>query len=116
MKKTIKYIGLDVHKNSISIAIADQGRDGEVRYYGKVDHDMDQLTKVFRNLISQNAELKCVYEAGGCGYPLYRYLVPERKAPFFQNTIDNDYLLISPLLTHTNHLLLLGFTLNKVRS
>lgn len=74
MKKTIKYIGLDVHKNSISIAIADQGRDGEVRYYGKVDHDMDQLTKVFRKLISQNAELKCVYEAGGCGYPLYRYL------------------------------------------
>lgn len=74
MKKTVKYIGMDVHKNSISIAIADQGRDGEVRYYGKIAHDIDQLAKVIRKFISQGAELKCVYEAGGCGYHLYRYL------------------------------------------
>jgi len=32
MQKTIKNIGLGVHKNSISIGIADEGRDGEVRY------------------------------------------------------------------------------------
>jgi hypothetical protein len=31
MEKTIKNIGLDVHKNSISIGIADDGRDGEIR-------------------------------------------------------------------------------------
>ncbi len=74
MKKTVKYIGLDVHKNSISIAIADQGRDGEVRYYGKIDNNMDQLTKIFRKLISQGADLRCVYEAGSCGYHIFRYL------------------------------------------
>ncbi len=75
MKKTIiKYIGLDVHKNSISIAIADQGRDGEVRYYGKIDNNMDHLTKCLRKFISQGAELRCVYEAGSCGYHIYRYL------------------------------------------
>jgi type II secretory pathway component HofQ len=34
MKKIIKTIGLDVHKNSISIGIADEGRDGEVRALG----------------------------------------------------------------------------------
>jgi transposase len=34
MTKTIKYVGLDVHKNSISVSIADQERDSEVRYYG----------------------------------------------------------------------------------
>lgn len=75
MKKTVKYIGLDVHKNSISIAIADQGRNGEVRYYGKIDNNMDQLTKFSRRLISQGVELRCVYEAGGCGYHIYRYLI-----------------------------------------
>ena len=74
MKKTVKYIGLDVHKNSISIAIADHGRDGEVRYYGKIDNDMDQLGKCLRKFISQGAELRCVYEAGSCGYHIYRYL------------------------------------------
>ncbi len=50
--KTIKYIGLDVHKNSISIATADQGRNAEVRYYGKISNDMDQLMKVFRKFIA----------------------------------------------------------------
>jgi transposase len=74
MKKTVKYIGLDVHKNSISIGIADEGRDGEIRYYGKIDNNMDQLTKFSRKLISQGAELRCVYEAGSCGYHIYRYL------------------------------------------
>jgi transposase len=72
--KTIKYIGLDVHKNSISIATADQGRDAEVRYYGKIGNDMDQLMKVFRKFISQGYELRCVYEAGCCGYHIYRFL------------------------------------------
>jgi hypothetical protein len=48
MKRTIKSIGLDVHKKSISIGIADEGRDGDVRYYGKIDYDMNQLDKVIR--------------------------------------------------------------------
>ena len=72
--KTIKYIGLDVHKKFITIAIADQGRDSEARYYGNIDYDMKQLDKFIRKQISQGAELKFVYEAGPCGYHLYRYL------------------------------------------
>ena len=74
MKKTIKYVGMDVHKDSITIAIADDGRDGEVRFYGKIVHNLNQIDKVMRKLISQNSELRCVYEAGPCGYPLHRHL------------------------------------------
>ncbi|MBW6520528.1 MAG: transposase, partial [Desulfoarculaceae bacterium] len=74
MEKTIKNIGLDVHKNSISIGIADDGRDGEVRFYGKIENDMNQLDKVIRKLLSTGASLRFVYEAGPCGYDIYRYL------------------------------------------
>lgn len=73
--KRIKYIGLDVHKKFITIAIADDGRDSEVRFYGNIEYDMNQLDKFIRKQISQGAELKCVYEAGPCGYYLYRHLV-----------------------------------------
>lgn len=74
MTKMIKYVGLDVHKDSITIAIADEGRNGNVRVYGKIANDHGQIDKVMRKLISQNAQLRCVYEAGPCGYPLYRHL------------------------------------------
>ena len=70
----IKYIGLDVHKNSIAIAFTDNKRSGEVRYYGQVENNMDQLNKVLRKLVSDGSELSCVYEAGPCGYYLYRHL------------------------------------------
>lgn len=74
MGKMVKYIGLDVHKDFISIAIADEGRNGEIRYYGTITNDMDQLYKILRKLISQKAEPHCVYEAGPCGYHIFRYL------------------------------------------
>jgi len=41
-KKTIKNVGLDVHKNSISISIADDDRDDEVRYYGTINNNLNQ--------------------------------------------------------------------------
>ena len=74
MKKIVKYVGLDVHKDSITIAIADQGRNGEVRVYGKISNDLNQIDKVMRKLLLQNIQLRCVYEAGPCGYPIYRHL------------------------------------------
>ena len=74
MRKIIKHVGMDVHKDSISISVADEGRDKEVRYYGTIRNDTDQLYKVMRTLTSTNAELRCVYEAGPCGYNIYRFL------------------------------------------
>jgi len=73
-KKIVKYIGMDVHKETISISIADEGRDGDVRFYGQIVNDTFAVNKFVRKQISQNADLKFVYEAGPCGYHLYRYL------------------------------------------
>ena len=74
MKKTVKYVGMDVHKKTIDIAIAEEGRDAEVRHYGTINNDTDSIYKFLRKLISTDCELRFAYEAGPCGYHLYRYL------------------------------------------
>ncbi len=69
-----KFIGLDVHKDSITIAIADGGRNGEVRLYGTIENNTQSLDKVIRKILSTSGELQFVYEAGPCGFGLYRHL------------------------------------------
>jgi transposase len=73
--ESILYAGLDVHKNSIEVALAEGGRDGEVRRYGRIGGDLDSLDKVVRKLVSTGKELRFVYEAGPCGYEIYRHLI-----------------------------------------
>ncbi|MCP4050207.1 MAG: IS110 family transposase [bacterium] len=87
--KMIKYIGLDVHKKSISVAIADEGSNSEIRSYGKIPNTMTAINKLIRKLVSSGNELKFVYEAGPCGYCLYRNL----------KQIGYDCIVIAPSLT-----------------
>lgn len=74
-KDNIKFIGLDVHKKTISIALAAEGRDGEVRSYGTITNDFGSLDKFVRKQISLGGTLQFVYEAGPTGYGIYRHLV-----------------------------------------
>jgi transposase len=74
VKEHSTFIGMDVHKNSIDIAIADAGRNGQVRHYGKIDGTLAALDKLVRKLVSTGNSLHFVYEAGPCGYQIYRHL------------------------------------------
>ena len=49
MRKSIMYVGLDQHKESIEIATADEGRDGEVRRYGRIDGELESLDQSCAN-------------------------------------------------------------------
>lgn len=77
MKDSITVVGMDVHKNSISIALAETGGSMEVRHYGKIGGTMDAVDKTVRKLRSNGSQLRFVYEAGPCGYELYRHLTEQ---------------------------------------
>ena len=68
----IRYVGLDVHKESITIAVADQGQEN-ARLLATVPSDSNILLKRLHK-ISSTGDLQCCYEAGPGGYSLYRAL------------------------------------------
>src|SRR5256884_7012857 len=68
------YVGLDVHKDSIAVAYAPEDRGAEVASLGSIGPRQCDVDKLIRKLQSKGATLVFVYEAGPCGYWLYRYL------------------------------------------
>ncbi len=67
-------MGLDVHSVAIVIAVADGGRSGEVRLYGKVSSDLHAVEKALHKIGGEGVTLRVVYEAGSTGFVVYRRL------------------------------------------
>jgi transposase len=73
MKDTTKYVGLDVSKEKIAVAIADAGREAP-RYWGTIPHKPEAIRKLIKQL-GDPKTLEFCYEAGPTGYDLYRWLL-----------------------------------------
>ena len=71
---TTLFVGLDVHKESIAVAHASADHASEVVDVGQVGTREADLEKLLRRLHSRASRLVVAYEAGPCGYGLYRTL------------------------------------------
>ncbi len=66
--KNVRFIGLDVHAETISVAVAEPG--GEVRSLGTIPNRPESVGRLIRKL-GKPEQLKACYEAGPTGYVLY---------------------------------------------
>ena len=74
MGDRITYVGLDVHKEGIVVAVAEGGVRGEVREYGRIANTPTALRRLAGKLCHQGVGLRFCYEAGPCGYGIQRQL------------------------------------------
>src|ERR1700736_334346 len=74
MADRITYVGLDVHKDSIVVAVAAGGLRGEVREYGRIANTSAALDRLLRQRGGDGTRLRFCYEAGPCGYGIQRRL------------------------------------------
>jgi len=84
----ITYVGLDVHKEWIVVAVAEGGGRGEVREYGRIANTTVAVERLVRKLGHEGVELRLCYEAGPCGYGIQRQL----------STSGHDCVVVAPSL------------------
>jgi len=70
----ITYVGLDVHKGGIVVAVVTGGIRGEVREYGRIANTTAALDRLAGKLSRDGERLRFCYEAGPCGYGIQRHL------------------------------------------
>ncbi|MCQ4365838.1 IS110 family transposase [Mycobacterium gordonae] len=74
MKHSTKYVGLDVSKSKVAVAIADEGRESS-RFWGVIPHTKEAMRKLMKQLQTDEVTLKVCYEAGCTGFEMYRWLL-----------------------------------------
>jgi transposase len=68
------FIAFDVAKTKHAVAIADDGRGGEVRFFGNISSTPAAVERLVRKLAGRYGKLHFCYEAGPTGYGLYRQI------------------------------------------
>jgi transposase len=82
------FVGFDASKKKHAVAVAEGGRNGEVRYLGEIDSSPATVEKVIGKLAARYAKLHICYEAGPTGYGLYRQI----------KTLGHDCTVVAPSL------------------
>ena len=72
--QSVAYIGFDTSKTKHAVAVAEGGREGEVRYLGEIEAAPAAVERLLRKLARQYKSLHVCYEAGPTGYGLYRHI------------------------------------------
>lgn len=68
------FVGMDVHKDTIAVAYVAQEHGADVTYLGTIGTRQCDIDTLIRKMQSKAQHLIFIYEAGPCGYWLYRYL------------------------------------------
>src|SRR5436305_879205 len=68
------FVGLDTSKLRNSVAIADAGRNGEVRFLGEIDNTPVAIGKLVKKLAAKYERVTFCYEAGPTDYGVYRQI------------------------------------------
>lgn len=82
------FVAFDTSKLRNSVAIAEEGRTGEVRFFGEIDNTADATAKLVRKLAAKYERLAFCYEAGPTGYGLYRQI----------SDLGHDCMVVAPSL------------------
>jgi transposase len=72
MKSTTLFVGMDVHKESISLSVL-EGSQRDARPTVTVPNAASELKRLFGRL-RKEGEVRACYEAGSCGYEVQRLL------------------------------------------
>ena len=74
VKHTTTYVAIDSSKETLAVAIAESGLRGEVRFWGTIPNQSNAVRKLVERLAVKHPALSFCYEAGPCGYGLYRQI------------------------------------------
>ena len=80
------FVGIDTSKSSNAVAVAESGRDGEVRYLGTFPATAQAVRKLIAKLADKYDKVTFAYEAGPTGYGLYRLIT----------SLDHDCIVVAP--------------------